>query len=63
MLEGGDESIDAQFVFDDAKLVRMGLNLDWPPKDFIWFDRVGKEVIESVVGRGVESQRSEAVAR
>lgn len=39
-LEGGDDLVDAEFVVDDGKIVKMGLDLEPAVRDLIWFDRV-----------------------
>jgi hypothetical protein len=43
MMEGGDEEIDARYVFDGTDVAKLGLKLDWSSKGFIWFDRVEEE--------------------
>lgn len=39
-LEGGDDLVDAEFVVEDGKIVKMGLDLEPAVRDLIWFDRV-----------------------
>ncbi|KAJ3499462.1 hypothetical protein NLG97_g301 [Lecanicillium saksenae] len=39
-LEGGDDHVDAEFVFEDGRAVRLGLDLEPTIKDLIWFDLV-----------------------
>lgn len=38
-VEGGDDPIDAEFVFEDDKVVSLGLDLEPAVKDLIWFRR------------------------
>ncbi|OAA71651.1 Beta-lactamase/transpeptidase-like protein [Akanthomyces lecanii RCEF 1005] len=39
-LEGGDDPMDAEFVFEDDRAVRLGLDLEPAIRDLIWFDLV-----------------------
>lgn len=39
-LEAGDDVLDAEFVIEDGKVVRMGVDLEPAVRDLIWFDRV-----------------------
>ncbi|KAJ6784450.1 hypothetical protein PWT90_09719 [Aphanocladium album] len=39
-LEGGDDPMDAEFVFEDGRAVRLGLDLEPAIRDLIWFDLV-----------------------
>jgi hypothetical protein len=39
-LEGGDDPIQAEFVFESGRAVKMGLQLEMSLKDMIWFERV-----------------------
>lgn len=38
-LEGGDELIDAEFVFENNKIVRLGLQFEPALQNLIWFDK------------------------
>ena len=38
-LEGGDEKVAAEFVFEKDRVVRMGLRLELQLDEYIWFDR------------------------
>ena len=40
IFDGGDEALDACFVFDGERVVKMGLQLEWGCKDMIWFERL-----------------------
>ncbi|EEP80003.1 predicted protein [Uncinocarpus reesii 1704] len=39
-LEGGDVPLDAEFIFEGEKVVKMGLSLDQQLKEMIWFERL-----------------------
>lgn len=39
-LEGGDDSLEAEFVFEDDRAVKVGLRLENALKNMIWFERV-----------------------
>lgn len=39
-LEGGDDMLEAEFVFENDKVVRMGLRLETALVGLIWFERV-----------------------
>jgi hypothetical protein len=43
-IELEDEPVDARFVFEDGRAVRMGLNLEPAIKEMIWFERDGTDV-------------------
>lgn len=43
-IELEDEPVDARFVFEDGKAVRMGLDLEPVIKEMIWFERDGTDV-------------------
>lgn len=38
-VEGGDDPLDAEFVFESGKVMRMGLRLEQALPGLIWFDR------------------------
>lgn len=40
VLEGGSESVDAEFIFQNGRAVRFGLDLEPAVRDLIWFDFV-----------------------
>lgn len=40
VLEGGSEPIDAEFIFQNGRAVRLGLDLEPAVRDLIWFDLV-----------------------
>jgi hypothetical protein len=42
-LEGGDDPVEAQFIFANDKAIRMGLQLETSLKEMIWFERVAPE--------------------
>ncbi|EGX89012.1 D-aminopeptidase, putative [Cordyceps militaris CM01] len=39
-VEGGSEPVDAKFIFQDGRVVRLGLDLEPAIRDLIWFDRL-----------------------
>lgn len=39
-LEGGDDPMDAEFVFENNRAVRLGLDLEPAIRDLVWFDLV-----------------------
>lgn len=39
-LEAGDDVLDAEFVIQDGKVVRMGVDLEPAIRDLIWFEKV-----------------------
>lgn len=40
IFDGGDELLDARFVFEGERAVKMGLQLEWGSKEMIWFERM-----------------------
>ena len=40
LYEGGDEHMDASFVFENDKPAKLGLRLEWGWEEMIWFERV-----------------------
>jgi hypothetical protein len=40
ILDGGDEPLQAEFIFNNNRVVRMGLYLEEELDDLIWFDKV-----------------------
>ena len=40
MYEGGDEHMDASFVFENDRPAKLGLRLEWGWEEMIWFERV-----------------------
>ncbi|KAJ4152758.1 hypothetical protein LMH87_009278 [Akanthomyces muscarius] len=38
VLEGGNEPVDAEFIFQNGRAVRLGLDLEPAVRDLIWFD-------------------------
>lgn len=40
MREGGDDAVEAQFVFEHEKIVKMGLRLEPALKEMIWFGKM-----------------------
>ncbi|KAJ5619711.1 hypothetical protein N7510_003695 [Penicillium lagena] len=40
VLDGGDEPLKAEFIFNNNRVVRMGLYLEDELEDLIWFDKV-----------------------
>ncbi|KAI0019988.1 beta-lactamase/transpeptidase-like protein [Xylariomycetidae sp. FL0641] len=39
-LDGGDDPVDAEFVFEDDRVVKMGIHLEPSMKDKIWFEKL-----------------------
>jgi hypothetical protein len=42
-LEGGDDPVEAQFIFADDVAIKMGLQLEMSLKEMIWFERVAQD--------------------
>ena len=40
MYEGGDEPVEASFVFECDRATKLGLRLEWQSEEMIWFERV-----------------------
>ncbi|KAF2176825.1 beta-lactamase/transpeptidase-like protein [Zopfia rhizophila CBS 207.26] len=40
LLEGGDDPVPAEFIFEDGRAGKLGLQLESALKEMIWFDRV-----------------------
>ena len=40
MYEGGDEPMDASFLFEGGRPAKLGLRLEWGWEEMIWFERV-----------------------
>ncbi len=40
MFEGEDETLDARFVFEGERAIKLGLQLEWGSKEIIWFERM-----------------------
>lgn len=38
-VEGGDDPLEAEFVFEEGRVMRMGLRLEQALPGLIWFDR------------------------
>lgn len=43
MIEGGDDAIEAEFIFEHAVVVMLGLHLEPALKELIWFEKVTTE--------------------
>jgi hypothetical protein len=41
--EGGDDPVEAQFIFTNDKVTRMGLQLETSLREMIWFEKVAAE--------------------
>lgn len=42
--EGGDDPVEAEFMFENGRVVRMGLHLEPALKENIWFDRIEEDM-------------------
>ncbi|KAK5064719.1 hypothetical protein LTR84_000553 [Exophiala bonariae] len=40
MIEGGDDAVEAEFVFEHGRIVKLGLQLEPALEDLIWFEKV-----------------------